>query len=491
MNWETVIGLEVHVELATRSKLFCSCPNRFGEPPNSLVCPVCLGLPGVLPVVNRRAVEMLVLAARALNCQVAPFSKFDRKHYFYPDMPKNFQISQYDLPLATRGHLEVEVEGRTRRIGIRRIHLEEDTGKSVHHTLAAAGRLVSGRLGGSELTLVDYNRAGVPLLEIVSEPDLRSPLEAREYFSALRELLRWLEVSDCKLEEGRMRCDANVSVRPAGSTRLGTKVEIKNISSISAVATALAHEAARQVRLLEGGGRVVQETRGWDEESQTTLVLRSKEEAHDYRYFPEPDLPPLEVGAWVEGLEAGMPELPRQRLLRYREVLGLPPGDCGVLVSSRAFSDFFEAALAAGGEPRETANLLVNEVRALMNQSGIPLEASRLGPEQLAGTVRLISEGKVSKKAARQILERLFTRGGQPEALMAEMGLGQISGEADLLREVRSVLAEHPEPVADYRAGKEKALNVLVGQVMKRTRGRANPEAVRRLLQGALEDGRP
>lgn len=488
MAYETVIGLEVHVELATRSKLFCGCPNRYGAPPNTLVCPVCLGLPGVLPVPNRRAVDLLILAGRALGCQVAGLSRFDRKNYFYPDMTKNFQTSQYDMPLAEDGLLEFLVDERTCRARILRIHLEEDAGKSVH-VVEGTGDLVGARLGEADYTLVDYNRAGVPLLEIVSQPDLRAPEEAAAYLEALRDVLRWLEVSDCKMEEGSLRCDANVSLRPRGDGVLGTKVEIKNMNSFRSVQAALTYEVQRQRQVLGAGGRVVQETRAWDEERGVTLSMRSKEMAHDYRYFPEPDLLPMAVDAeWRARVEALIPELPAARARRYMQEPGLSRAEAAFLTSSRAWADFFEAA----GGTREVATWMSNEVSRLVRETGIPVSQSHLSPEALARALNLVDRGVISNKGARELVERLFRQGGDPEELLDRLGLAQISGEEALADHVRAVLQANPQAVEEYRSGKGKALNVLVGQLMKRTAGRANPLVARSLLHkaaGSTEEG--
>ena len=481
MTYETVIGLEVHAELSTRTKLFCGCPNRFGAPPNSLVCPVCLGLPGVLPVPNRHAVELLVQTARALGCRVAPLSKFDRKNYFYPDIPKNFQTSQYDLPLAEHGHLDFEVAGRPGRARIRRIHLEEDTGKSVHvvEGRGTGGDVVGARLGSADYTLVDYNRAGVPLMEIVSEPDLRTPEEAAAWLEALRDVLRWLEVSDCRMEEGSLRCDANISLRPAGSEELGTKTEIKNMNSFKSVLSALAYEVERQRGVLEAGGRVLQETRAWDEDRGVTHSMRSKEHAHDYRYFPEPDLLPMELDpAWLAEVDAGLPELPASRARRYREECGLSGPEAAFVTSTRQQADFFEEA----GRTREVATWMANELSRLSRETATPLGSSHLRPGHLAEVLGLVARGTISNKGARELVERLFCQGGDPAELVERMGLAQISSEEALRAEVRAVLDDHPVAVEEYRAGKEKALNVLVGQLMKRTGGRANPQLARRLL---------
>ncbi len=479
--YETVIGLEVHVELATRTKLFCGCPNRYGAPPNSAVCPVCLGLPGTLPVPNRRAIELLVLAARALGCQIPPTSKFDRKNYFYPDMPKNFQTSQYDCPLAGQGTLEFELGSQPHRVRIHRIHLEEDAGKSVH--LAEDRQDVAARLGEADYTLLDYNRAGVPLLEIVSEPDLRAPEEAAAYLEALRDLLRWLEVSDCKMEEGSLRCDANVSLRPVGTRELGTKVEIKNMNSFRSVSSALAFEVERQRARLERGEPVRQETRTWDEERGLTVSMRGKEHAHDYRYFPEPDLAILSLErGWLDQVDAWIPELPATRARRFREESGLSRAQAAWLVSSRELADFFEAA----GGTLEVATWMANEIPRLIRESGIGLSQGRLLPQALAEVLVLVEEGTLSNKGGRELLEHLFHQGGQPGELVERLGLTQISGEEALQEEVLAVLREHPQAAEEYRSGKDKALNVLVGQLMKRTRGRANPQVARRLLAQAV-----
>lgn len=475
-QFETVIGLEVHVELATESKLFCACPNQFGAPPNTQVCPVCLGLPGTLPVVNRRAVEMLVLAGRATGCTIAEFSKFDRKNYFYPDMPKNYQISQYDLPLAAGGHIDLE----TKRVGITRIHLEEDTGKSTHMG-------ASGRLGGSDLTLVDYNRAGVPLLEIVSEPDMRSPDEAHDYMVALRDILRWIGVSDCKMEQGSLRCDANVSIRPRGSDRLETRTEIKNMNSFKSVRSAIASEVERQTAIRREGGRIIQETRGWDEARGVTISMRSKEEAQDYRYFPDPDLLPLTISAErIAEVDRSLPELPAARARRYQQSFGLSGEEAGLLVQSRSLSEFFEETVARGSDGKAACNWLNNEVARLAGEAGHGVEESSLTPATLAEVIALVSGGTVSNRGGRTLVEHLFKQGGAPATLVQELGLAQVSDREGLMVEVRAVIDEQATAVSEYRSGKEKALNSLVGQVMKRTRGKANPELVKQLLLEAL-----
>ncbi len=478
-EFETIIGLEVHVELSTQSKLFCGCPNHFGAPPNSHVCPVCLGLPGTLPVVNRKAVEMLVLAGRATGCTIAEFSKFDRKNYFYPDMPKNYQISQYDLPLAAHGH--VDIPGK--RVGITRIHLEEDTGKNTH-----VG--ASGRIGGADYSTVDYNRAGVPLLEIVSEPDMRSPDEAYDYMVALRDILRWIDVSDCKMEQGSLRCDANVSIRPVGSTQLETRCEIKNMNSFKSVRAAIASEVERQKAIKLSGGQVVLETRGWDEARGVTISMRSKEEAQDYRYFPDPDLLPLNISPQrIAEVDRAMPELPAQRARRYQDSFGLSAEDASLLVQSRPLSDFFERTVALGVEGKQASNWLNNEVARLSGEAGFGVEESRLTPETLAAAIKLVAGGATSNRGGKTLVERLFTQGGDPEKLLDELGLKQSSDRDAFATHVSAVIAENEKAVGEYRAGNEKALNSLVGQVMKRAKAsglNANPELVKQLLTEAL-----
>lgn len=488
VTYETVIGLEVHVELATESKLFCGCPNRFGGSPNSQVCPICLGMPGILPVVNGRAIELHVEAALALGCSVPPMSKFDRKNYFYPDMPKNFQTSQFDLPLARNGKVVLgSSDGPQRTIGIHRIHLEEDTGKSVHFR-TVNGKIVPDRLANSEFSLVDYNRAGVPLLEIVSEPEIANAQEASDYLQALRDVLVWLGTSDCRMEEGSMRCDANISIKPVGQKELGPRTEIKNMNSFKSVRAALEYEIKRQTEVVTGGGRVVQETRGWDEARQITISMRSKEEAHDYRYFPEPDLPQLELDqSWLQGLKASLPELPRERTQRYVDKLGLSPYDAAQMVSTRALSDFFEATCQAGAEAKDVANWLSNDVAAYLKENNLEIGQTSLQASALAALLSEVQKATVNHKGARQILAHLLAEGGEPSAVIAKLGLAQISDAGELENIIRGVLERNPVAVAEVQSGKGKAMNVLVGQCMKETKGRANPAEVNRLLNQLLQ----
>lgn len=479
--WETVIGLEVHIELHTQSKLFCACANAFGHPPNTLVCPVCLGLPGTLPTLNRRAVELHLRAARALGCQIAPFSKFDRKNYFYPDIPKNFQTSQYDLPLAFRGWLELS-PGRV--IGITRIHLEEDTGKSTHLAFDAQGEVVPSRLGRSQLTHLDYNRAGVPLLEIVSEPDLRHAEEAYAYVDRLREMMLWLGISDCKMEQGSLRCDANVSVRPVGQRELGTKTEIKNMNSLRSIRDAIQSEVARQIALLESGGRVVQETRGWDESRGATLSMRSKEEAQDYRYFPEPDLPTLTFGpADVAAVDAELPELPVARRERYSRAFGVEAEFLDYLTFTPEMGEFFEASVHEGGQPNEVAKWMANTVSRLCHERSKSLEQSCLTPRGLGGLLAAIARQEVGAKAAQSVLEVLFEESAEVDEVIDRLGLRQLSGAEALRPILKAVLEENPQVVEEVRQGKGKALNVLLGKVMKATQGAANAGEARQLLE--------
>ncbi|MDI6639018.1 MAG: aspartyl-tRNA(Asn)/glutamyl-tRNA(Gln) amidotransferase subunit [Bacillota bacterium] len=481
-EFEPVVGLEVHVELSTKSKLFCGCQAAFNAPPNSHTCPVCLGLPGVLPVLNRKAVEFGIKTALALNCEVSPFSKFDRKNYFYPDLPKNYQISQYDLPLGTSGYVDVSVDGGMRRVRIKRVHLEEDAGKSVHE---------SGTITGSSFSLEDYNRTGVPLLEIVSEPDLRSPEEAYAYLSMLRSILRYLDVSDCKMEEGSLRCDANISVRPKGSSVLGTPIELKNLNSFRAVEKALAYEFRRQAEILARGERITRETRHWDESRQVTVLMRRKEEADDYRYFPEPDLVPLEIDeAWVNEVRSTLPELPGVRYERFMREYGLPAYDAAILTESKDLADYFEAAVSAyGGDAKAVSNWVMGELARLMNATGTDIRDVRVAPTALAAMLKMIDDGTISGKIAKTVFEEMFATGKEPRQVVAEKGLVQIADEGELARIVDEVIAENRDVADEVRAGKDRAITFLVGQVMKKTRGRANPQAVNRLLRERLSSG--
>lgn len=469
-QFETVIGLEVHVELKTQSKIFCGCSTHFGAPPNTNVCPICLGHPGVLPVLNRHALELAIKAASALNCQIAEESKFDRKNYFYPDSPKAYQISQYDKPVGQHGWIEIEVNGETKRIGITRVHLEEDAGKSSH-------------TADGTHTLVDFNRVGVPLIEIVSEPDIRTPEEARAYLEKLKAIMQYCEVSDVKMEEGSLRCDANISMRPFGQQEFGTKTELKNMNSFRNVQRALEYEQERQAKVLREGGTIVQSTLRWDDARNETIVMRSKEEAHDYRYFPDPDLVRLQISpAWVEAIRQTIPELPDQRKARYVQTLGLPSYDAEVLTGSKGVSDFFEQTLAYTDNAKSVSNWIMGELMAHLNEAGQEIADTKISPQSLGKLIDLIDKGTISTKIAKTVFEDMFASGDDPESVIQAKGLVQISDESELAKIVEDVIANNPQSVADYQAGKEKALGALVGQVMKATKGKANPQIVNKLL---------
>lgn len=479
MSYEPVIGIEVHAELATASKVYCGCATTFGAPPNSQVCPVCLGLPGTLPVVNRRAVEFAIRAALALNCEVQTDTKFDRKQYHYPDLPKGYQISQYDQPIGRNGWLEIDTPTGVKRIGIRRVHLEEDTGKLAHQP--------------DGTSLVDFNRAGVPLIEIVSEPDMRSAEEARAYAMKLRTVLKYTGVSDVRMAEGSMRCELNISLRPVGSDRFGTLVEVKNIGSFRGLFRAAEFEIARQTELLGRGEMIVRETRGWDESKGETVSQRSKEEAQDYRYFPEPDLVPLRIDpAWVEEIRATLPELPDAKRARLVNEAGLSDSDAARIVSSQGLAAFFDRAVAAGADAKAVANWVTGELLRLLNADGIDVEELELAdlkvkPESLAELFALMSKGTISSKIAKTVFEEMYKTGKAPEQVVKEQGLVQMSNEDELRAVAAQVVADNPKPVADYKGGKATAIGFLVGQMMKATRGRANPELAQRLLREVLD----
>jgi aspartyl-tRNA(Asn)/glutamyl-tRNA(Gln) amidotransferase subunit B len=478
MDYEVVIGLEIHTELKTNSKIFCGCSTKFGSDQNTNVCPVCLGLPGVLPVINEKVVEFAIRAGVALNCEILPFSKFDRKNYYYPDLPKNFQTSQYDLPIAVNGHLDIEVNGETKRIGITRIHMEEDAGKLVHS---------GATINTSDYALVDYNRTGVPLLEIVSEPDLRSAEEAKAYLEKVKAILEYLDVSDCKMEEGSLRCDANISLRPRGQTTLGTKAEIKNLNSFRSVQRGLEYEIARQEDLLDDGGKVVQETRTWDENKGMTASMRSKEQAHDYRYLPEPDLVPIVVDpARVEEIRTNLPELPDARKQRLMDAYGLSEYDANVITASKSMADYFDQSVQANGDAKTVANWLMGEVSKHLNNEGISILECPVSPEQLTELLALIEKGTISNKIAKAVFEEMWVSRKAPEVIVKEKGLVQISDTSEIVAIVDGVIAANPQSVADFKAGKDKAIGFLVGQIMKQTKGRANPDMVNSLLRERL-----
>ncbi len=479
MKYEAVIGLEVHTELQTKTKIFCSCRTSFGADPNTNVCPVCLGLPGVLPVLNKKVLEYAVRAGLALNCEISRFSKFDRKNYYYPDLPKNFQTSQFDLPICEHGYLDVEVEGEKRRIRITRAHMEEDAGKLVHHGTS---------ITDSDYSLVDYNRTGTPLLEIVSEPDMRSAKEAVAYMEKMRAILQYVGISDCRMEEGSLRCDANVSVRPVGQKELGTKTEIKNINSFKGVERAIEYEAMRQAELLEDGGKVVQETRTWDEKEGVTKSMRTKEEANDYRYFPEPDLVPFTVSdEYIENIRKSLPELPDARKERYMKEFGLSSEDAVFMTNDKATADYFEAAVDAGADPKACVNWLMGEFASQLSTDGIEIAKAPVSAENLAALLKLISKGTISGKIAKKVFATMWKEGGNPEEIVKSQGLVQISDTAELSKLVDEVVGKNPKAVEDFKAGKKKAVGALVGQIMKATKGKANPRVINELLNKKLQ----
>lgn len=485
-DYEIIIGLEVHVELKTDSKLFCACATRFGSEPNSQVCPVCLGLPGALPVLNEKALEYAIIAGAALNCEIAEFSKFDRKHYFYPDLPKAYQVSQYDLPFGKNGWVEIPAQNGDsdtfKTVGIIRIHLEEEAGKTVH---SGTGIL------DSDYVMEDYNRCGIPLIEIVSAPDLRSPKEARAYLEKLKVLLLYTEISDCKMEEGSLRCDANISLRPQGMKELGVLTEIKNMNSFRAVEAALEYEALRQAKLLDSGIKISKQTRVWDENKGITVFMRSKEESDDYRYFTDPDLPPVTIErSRVEELRRNLPEFPDARRKRYIAHWGLPEYDAELISGSRSMAEFFEATVSLYGDAKTVGNWVLGEVTHLTNREGFEFDQLKLAPEGLAKLLKLIDTGKISGKTGKAVLEVMFLTGKDPELIITEQELTQISDAGELERLVVKALDANPKPAADYLRGKEQALAFLVGQIMRETKGRANPGMVNQLLKQELDKRR-
>ncbi|MFB9277738.1 Asp-tRNA(Asn)/Glu-tRNA(Gln) amidotransferase subunit GatB [Cohnella cellulosilytica] len=474
-KYETVIGLEVHVELHTKSKIFCGCSTSFGAPPNTHTCPVCLGHPGVLPVLNRQAVEYAMKAAMAINCDIAEWCKFDRKNYFYPDSPKAYQISQYDQPVGQNGWIDIEVDGKTKRIGITRLHLEEDAGKLTH---------IDGGLG----SLVDLNRVGTPLVEIVSEPDIRSPEEAKAYLEKLRAIMQYCDVSDVKMEEGSLRCDANISIRPYGQEKFGTRAELKNMNSFRGVQRGLEYEELRQADILDGGGEVVQETRRWDESQGKTFSMRGKEEAHDYRYFPDPDLVRLHIDdEWKARVRASIPELPDARQARYIEQYGLSSYDAGVLTASMRLADFFEESLKHTSDAKASANWIMGDLLGYLNANNLELDAVKITGQGLGEMIQLIEKGTISTKIAKTVFKGMLESGKSPQKIVEEQGLVQISDEGAILAIVDAVIAANPQSVEDFRGGKDKAIGFLVGQIMKETKGKANPGLVNKLLMDRLK----
>ena len=474
MSYETTIGLEVHVQLKTRTKMFCGCATGYGEPPNTLVCPVCLGYPGAMPVMNREAIRLTVISGLMLGCQIAHWSKFDRKSYFYPDMPKNYQISQYDKPLCEGGGVTINLEdGTVKTIGLTRIHLEEDVGKNTHFGSSSG---------------VDFNRAGHPLMEIVTEPDISSPEEAYAFLQALKQILLYAGVSDCNLEEGNMRCDVNVSMRPKGQQELGTKAELKNLNTFKGVFHALQYEQERQSDLLSRGERVIQETRRWDPDRGETSSMRTKEDAHDYRYFPEPDLLPVvlaegQIAAW----RATLPEAPRMRRARFVQDFGLPEYDAGVLAADREIADFFEAAVQAGGSAKSASNWIMTDVLRVISETGARIADLPLTADALGLLTKLVESGAVNSTGAKKIFDVLVEKGGDPGQLLEDLGLAQVSDSGALEKMVDEAIADNPKSVADYRNGKAAAAQFLMGQVMRLSRGKANPPMVLEMLKQKLD----
>ena len=476
-KYEPVIGLEVHAQLLTKTKIFCGCSTRFGDPPNSNVCPVCLGLPGTLPVLNKRAVEMGIRAALALNCTVHDHSRFARKNYFYPDLPKGYQISQYELPLATGGWVEIEHDGKTKRVGITRLHLEEDAGKSLH----------DGFPHSNEKTYVDFNRCGTPLSEIVSEPDMRSPDEAYAYLTTLRQILLYTGVSDCNMEEGSLRCDANVSVRPRGANEFGTKVEVKNLNSFRYLAKALEFEIERHVGILESGGRISQETRLWNQAAGRTDPMRSKEKAHDYRYFPEPDLLPVHVGdQWRESVRSSLPELPAAKRARFVSDFAVTRYDAEVLTDTQSLANYFESVVRAGAPGKAAANWMQTELLRRLNDSGREITASPVSPAALAELVALVESGKITAAVGKKVFATMFETARSAAEIVAAGGLGAQVADDAIEQAAREIISKNPDNVAKFKSGNEGVFKFFVGQVMKATRGQANPQAVNDIVRRLL-----
>jgi aspartyl-tRNA(Asn)/glutamyl-tRNA(Gln) amidotransferase subunit B len=476
MQYEAVIGLEVHAQLQTNTKIFCRCETAFGEEANTRTCPVCIGMPGVLPVLNRKAVEYIIKTGLATHCAITPYSRFARKNYFYPDLPKGYQISQYELPLCEKGHIEILVDGKVKRIGITRIHLEEDAGKNLHTSESGA-------------SLVDLNRAGTPLMEIVSEPDIRSADEAVEYLKKLRSILRYIEVSDADMEKGNFRCDCNVSIRPVGAKEYGTRAEVKNVNSFKFVQKALEYEIKRQAQILDEGGRVVQETRLFDSAKGVTFSMRSKEEAHDYRYFPEPDLVPVVTSTeTIEAIRRTITELPEAKRDRFVKEYGLPEYDADMLTQSRAMAAYYEEAARLSGLPKVISNWMMGELMRLLNAEGKEIEDCPVRPDRLAGMVKMINDGTISTKIAKTVFEDMYGTGKDAETVVKEKGLVQVSDSGAIENIIADVIKANPAQHADYKGGKDKLFGFFVGQVMKASKGKANPEMVNELLKKKLSE---
>ena len=474
MKFEPVIGIEVHAELSTETKIYCSCKNKFGGEINSHCCPVCTGMPGALPVLNEKVVDYAIKAGLAMNCEITKSSKQDRKNYFYPDLPKAYQISQFDLPLCANGFIDIVVDGEKKKIGVTRIHIEEDAGKSIHDA-------VEGR------TLLDYNRCGVPLIEIVSEPDMRSSADAREYLDTLKAILEYIGVSDCKMQEGSLRCDVNVSLRPEGQKEFGVRTEMKNVNTFSGAIKGIEYEIKRQTEILENGGVIEQETRRWDDASGKSLPLRSKEEAHDYRYFPEPDLMPIVISdEHIKEIADSIPELPHVKKQRYVDKLGLPEYDAGQLTSTKIVADFFEEVMANGVAAKPASNWIMGDVWGMMNERYLTMETLPFTAENLAKMIKRIGEGVISNTAAKQVLEAMFDSKKDPDVIIEDLGLKQVNDEGAILAIIDEVLEANPNSVEDYKNGKQQVVGFLVGQVMRASKGKANPQTVNQLIREAL-----
>ncbi|MGI6669542.1 MAG: Asp-tRNA(Asn)/Glu-tRNA(Gln) amidotransferase subunit GatB [Acetivibrionales bacterium] len=477
MKYETVIGLEIHAELSTKSKIFCGCTTDFGMAPNTSCCPVCTGMPGTLPVLNRKVVEYAVKAGIAMNCEISKFSRQDRKNYFYPDMPKAYQVSQYDLPLCKNGYIMIDSEGTQKRIGITRIHIEEDAGKLLH-------------CEGESGTLIDFNRCGVPLIEIVTEPDIRSSFEARALVESVKAILEYLEVSDCKMQEGSLRIDVNVSVKPVGSDQFGTRTEMKNLNSLRSLQRAIENEAARQMEEIRKGRKIVRETRRWDDSAGCSYSMRDKEEVHDYRYFPEPDLMPVKIDDdWLEKIRNSLPELPSARKARYISEFGLPEYDAGIITSQKQLADFFEETANKYGNPKVVSNWIMGDIMRILNARGMKADEIPFPGSYLADLLSLIDKGVINRTSAAEVLENMFETGREPGPIISEKGLEMVSDDDTLTTVVRKVLELNPKPVAEYRKGKEKVFGYLVGQVMRETKGKADPQKLGKILKDELSRG--
>lgn len=476
MNYEMVIGLEVHVELSTKSKIFCTCTTEFGGDPNTHCCPVCTGLPGVLPVLNEKVVDYAIRAGIATNCEITKYNKFDRKNYFYPDLPKAYQISQLYLPICRNGHVDIETSKGTKSIGIHEIHMEEDAGKLIHDPW-------------DDCTLADYNRCGVPLLEIVSEPDFRSAEEVTAYLQKLKSTFEYLDISDCKMQEGSMRADINLSIRPVGSDTFGTRTEMKNMNSFKAIARAIEGEFNRQVEVLESGKKVIQETRRWDDNKERSYAMRSKENAHDYRYFPEPDLPPVEISdEWIERVRSEQPEMAPEKQKRYQEEFGLPEYDARMITGEKAMADFFEEATKLTNKPKEVSNWIMGDIFRMLKESSIEASHMKLSPDNLAKLINMIDKGTINRNTAKKVLSAVFDDNSDCEQYVIDNGLQMVNDTGAVEEVIKKVLENNPQSVSDYKGGKQKAFGFIVGQCMRELKGKANPAIVNELLKKALSE---